>query len=179
MQYYKKIDFKHFDAIQTKTLSFLETKTHHMDKSKFIGPYIPIDVRAYIEHIPEIVEALAEYELTVETISIYMMWKPGDVKPHIDYTGNKARINLPILNCAGTSTKFYDNLITKRMKLNTGATYTVNKNPNPNCVDQIEMTQAAIVRVSAGHSVEMVAENYPRITLTISTIPDAGTLLDD
>jgi hypothetical protein len=178
MEYYKKIDFKNYDAITSKTLSYLETKTHHMDRSKYIGPYIPIDVRGYLEHVPELPEALAEYGLFVETISVYLMWKPGDVKPHIDYTGNKARINLPILNCEGTYTKFYNNLITKRMKLNTGATYTVNKNPHPNCVDQIEMTQAAIVRVSAGHSVEMIAENYPRITLTISTIPDAGTLLD-
>jgi hypothetical protein len=66
------------------------------------------------------------------------------------------------------------------MKLGTGATYTVNVNPDqPNLVDQIEMTQAAIVRVSAGHSVEMNETEYPRITLTISTIPDAGTLLTD
>lgn len=180
MEYHKKIDLTNYDTIVEKTLDFLKTKTHHFDRSTFSGPYIPLDSKAYADHVPEMVASLREYGLYIETVSIYLMWKPGDVKPHIDYTGCKGRVNLPILNCAGTLTKFYDNLITRRMKLGTGATYTINVNPeDPILVDQIEMTQTAIVRVSEGHSVQMDAAHFPRITLTISTIPDAGTLLED
>jgi hypothetical protein len=46
-------------------------------------------------------------------------------------------------------------------------------------VGGVEIDRPTIVRISEGHTVVMNDKSFPRITLTVSTIPDVGLLLDD
>jgi hypothetical protein len=179
MQYYKKIEVDYYDTIIEKTLDFIKTKTDHLDKSKYKGPFINLPHWDFIKHVPEIDWAFRKYGLFFEDANIFLMWDNRDCLPHKDYTDSIARVNFPILNCQGTRTVFYNNLKSKRLILPTGAPFYMTMNKDYVEVDSVEMTQATIVRISEGHSVIMNEEQFPRITLTLSFTPDAGLLLDD
>ncbi len=179
MKYWKHIDIDYYDTIVEKTLDFIKTKTVHMDKSKYKGPFINLPHYQFIKHVPEVNLAFRKYGLFFEDANIFLMWDNKDCVPHKDYTDSIARVNLPILNCQGTKTVFYDNLKSKRLILPTGAPFYMTMNKDYVKVDEVEMTQATIVRISEGHSVIMNESNFPRITLTLSFTPDAGFLLDD
>jgi hypothetical protein len=179
MQYYKKIEVDYYDAIVEKTLDFIKTKTDHLDKSKYKGPFINLSHWDFIKHVPEINWAFHKYGLFFEDANIFLMWDNRDCLPHKDYTDSIARVNFPILNCQGTRTVFYENLKSKRLILPTGAPFYMTMNKDYVEVDSVEMTQATIVRISEGHSVIMNEEKFPRITLTLSFTPDVGLLLDN
>lgn len=179
MQYWKHIDIDHYDTIVSKTLDFIKTKTVHMDRKKYRGPFINLPHYDFIKHVPEVNLAFKKYGLFFEDANIFLMWDNRDCVPHKDYTDSIARVNLPILNCEGTKTLFYENLKSKRLILPTGAPFYMTMNKDFRQVDEVEMTQATIVRISEGHSVIMNESNFPRITLTLSFTPDVGLLLDD
>jgi hypothetical protein len=179
MQYWKHINIDYYDIIVSKTYEFIKCKTDHLDKSKYKGPFINLPHHQFIEYIPEINLAFKPYGLFFEDANIFLMWDNKDCIPHKDYTDSIARINLPILNCEGTKTLFFDNLKSKRLILPTGAPFYMTVNKDYKQVDEVEITQATICRISEGHTVIMNQSNFPRITLTMSFTPDAGLLLDD
>ena len=90
-----------------------------------------------------------------------------------------ARINLPLLNCENTYTRFYKNVITG-----------VSKNPQSGIVsypvintdyelaDKVELTQATILKVSEAHDVQLNDTPVPRIALTLGFSPNPVFLLN-
>ncbi len=63
--------------------------------------------------------------------------------------------------------------------LPTGAPFYMTYNKDYVEADRMPFEFPAIVRISEGHDIFMDETKAPRITLTISTTPDAGLLLDD
>lgn len=179
MQYWKYIDIDYVDVITKKTYDFIKYETEHLDKSKYKGPFINLSHHAFINYVPEIRTAFKPYGLFFEDANIFLMWDNKDCLPHKDYTDSIARVNLPILNCEGSKTIFYDNLISKRVILPTLAPFYYTVNNDYKKVDEVEIDRPTIVRISEGHHVVMNEEKFPRITLTMSFTPDIGLLLDD
>jgi hypothetical protein len=179
MEYWKRIKLSNIDTIISKSLDYVMQNTHHMEKGKFRGPFISISNQEYLKHVPEIHEALREHKLFFEDVNIYMMWQNSDIMPHKDYTAAIGRINIPLLNCSGSHTIFYEGLKAKRLMLPTGNPFYATVNKDYKEVTRVEITEPTIVRVSQGHSVDMNVDLVPRITLTIATVPDAGLLLED
>jgi hypothetical protein len=179
MQYWKRIKIKNFEIIQKKTLEFIQRQDDILDKSKYRGPFINLQHLGYFREVPEVSEAFYSHGLAIEDANIYLMYKNSDSMPHKDYTDSIARVNIPILNCEGTWTTFYENVQSKRLVLPTGAPFYATTNRDYVEVDRVETNQPTIVRISEGHNVIMDETRSPRIMLTLSFNPDAGLLLED
>lgn len=178
MKYWKYLELDNSEKIHEKTLKYIQEKTDFMDKSKYKGPYITLNFFEYKKTVPELQESFLKYGLYITGIHIFLMWRPGDCIPHKDYTDSIARVNFPILNCQGSKTIFYENLKSKRAMLPTRSPFYITVNKDYKEVDSVEIDRPTIVRISEGHTVKMNSEKFPRITLTVSTIPDVGLLLD-
>lgn len=177
--YWKYIDLENLEVIQKKTIEFLHNKTTYLDRSKYRGPFENLKRYNFLNIIPEITESFRKLDLFPDDASLYITFKNSDSVPHKDYTDSIARVNIPILNCEGTFTTFYENIKVQKLILPTGAPYFMTYNNDYYEVDRMPFNQPAIVRISEGHNILMDENRFPRITLTISTTPDAGLLLDD
>jgi len=179
MEYWKYLELDNVEKIQEKTLTFIREKTDFMDKSKYKGPYINLPFFDYNKDVPELQESFLNYGLYITGIHIFLMWNNTDCIPHKDYTDAIGRVNIPILNCQGSKTIFYKNLKSKRLMLPTRSPFYMTINKDYEEAGGVEIDRPTIVRISEGHTVVMNDKNFPRITLTVSTIPDVGLLLDD
>lgn len=177
--YWKYIELENLEIIQKKTLDFLTEKTTFLNRSKYRGPFENLKKYNFLNLIPEIGESFRKLDMFPEDASVYITYRNADSIPHKDYADSIARINIPILNCEGTFTTFYENIQSRRLVLPTTAPFYMTYNNDYYEVDRMPFEQAAIVRISEGHNILMDESRVPRITLTISTIPDAGLFLDD
>jgi hypothetical protein len=107
------------------------------------------------------------------------MWNNKDSVVHKDYTDSIGRINIPLLNCNGTYTMFYENVKSKRLILPTGAPFYMTTNKDYIEADRVEINEPTIIKVCDAHNVIMNEHSAPRITLTLACTPDAGLLLED
>jgi len=181
MQYWKRLDLDNWELIAEKTLDYIKNHTTLLDQSTFKGPFNPFDTAHFISEVPELAQSFAKHGLHYEAANVYVMWANEQSFPHKDYTDSIGRINIPILNCAESSTVFYSNLQGRRVVLPTGAPFYMTMNRKSLIqVGSVEINQPTIVRISEGHDV-ILPNNMPvpRITLTVSTVPDCGLLLDD
>jgi hypothetical protein len=179
MSYWKRIELKNIDVIIEKSLEFLKIHTPYMMKESFKGAFISLAPYQFLQKIPEITESLQEHGLFVEDANIYVMWNNKDSVVHKDYTDSIGRINIPLLNCEGTYTTFYENVHSRRLVLPTSAPFYMTTNKDYIEVDRVEIIQPTIIKVCDGHNVIMDETRVPRITLTLTCTPDAGLLLDD
>lgn len=178
-QFWKRIPLDNLEIIQQKTLDWLRTESDYLDRSKYRGPFVPLKKHRFLEVIPEIAQSFRKLDLFPDDASVYITYKNKDSVPHKDYTDSIGRVNIPILNCEGTFTTFYDNVKAVRLVLPTGAPFYMTSNSDYYEVDRMPFEFPAIVRISEGHNILMNEERAPRITLTVSTTPDAGLLLDN
>lgn len=179
MEYWKHIELVDINIIISKTKQFIEKHTPYLDKRMFRGPFNSLSTKGFGDFIPELHPALKAHGLYYEDANLYIMWNNQDALPHKDYTGAIARLNIPILNCEGTWTTFYQNLKCRRLMLPNGNPFYMTTNKDYIETTRIEMIKPAICRISEGHSVIMDEKRCPRIMLTLSTVPDVGLLLDN
>ena len=178
MKYWKRIQLEHVEIIQKKTLALMAKHSDIMDRTKFKGSFIPFPDQ-YLDHVPEVNQAFAPYGRVCVKAAVYLMWNNRDAMPHVDGEDSIARVNIPLLNCEGTSTVFYENIKTMALKLPTGVVYHPVVNTDYYEVDRVEINSPTILRVTSGHSIIMDEARAPRITLTLMLDPDIHTLLDD
>lgn len=177
--FWKRIDIENLEIIRSKTLNFLNEKTDVLDKSKFKGPFVNLKKYNFLDIIPEIGQSLRKLNLFPDDASVYITYRNVDSVPHKDYTDSIGRVNIPILNYEGSYTLFYSNVKAQRLVLPTGAPFYATTNTDFYESDRMLFHFPAIVRISEGHNILMDESKFPRVTLTISTTPDAGLLLDD
>ena len=106
---------------------------------------------------------------------------------HVDHTiglnGNVyARLNIPVLNCTGSTTAFFD------LDKDTYAKHTTSPGGTKGWpselrnslqpVTQVELVEPTVLRTSVPHTVFCHSCNFPRISLTISFRKDLVSLLD-
>jgi hypothetical protein len=179
MQYWKRIHLEHFETIQRKTLELIKQHSGILDRRNFRGSFIPFPDAEFMEKVPEINQSFAPYGRRCIKSSIYLMWNNTDALPHVDGAESIARVNIPILNCEGTNTVFYENIVTRPLRLPTGVVYEPVINHDYREVTRVEISSPTIIRVREGHSVVMNEARSPRITLTMQLDPDIVDLLED
>lgn len=92
-----------------------------------------------------------------------------------------ARINIPVLNCEHSETRFYSAIRWNPMvkTLPNGITYTYHAASNVQVEDTVILDQPTVIRVRELHSVVNNAKMYPRISLTCAVDPDPVYLLEE
>jgi hypothetical protein len=179
MLYYKYIDIDNFEIIQKKTLDFL-VKNGLCNRKGFS----PLPWQEYIDECPELVTAFSAYGIKPMIGFIHLTILQEDAKTHIDYISDTkpyARINIPILNCAGTKTEFYQAPLEMFESILQHSGYTffqIKDNQSPIKVDEVEIVKPTVIRVQEPHRVNIGTSPTPRITITLTMDKDPIFLLD-
>ena len=183
MRYFRKIDIDHLETIKAKTLEFVEKDDYVYYR---FGPsFNHLDLKSYLEYVPEVEQAFAKYNLKCRMAVAYVMWE-NDTPIHKDTCarynndGRLARINLPVLNCEGTLTSFYSNADFYLYKEPTRGqpSYRIRNPQDLKFEGSVEIDKATVMRISEAHQPVMNLDRAPRITLSLGFNRDPVFLLD-
>ena len=179
MLYYKKINISYYDEIVNHSLHYVKQQTEIFNRERHLASFYEMRLDEFLTAVPEVELSFKDLGLTCIRAAVYVMYKSEHTSIHKDCPWPMARINLPLLNCENTYTRFYKNVITG-----------VSKNPQSGIVsypvinndyelaDKVELTQATILKVSEAHDVQLNDTPVPRIALTLGFSPNPVFLLN-
>jgi len=180
MIYFKEIDIDNLVIIQEKCLAYIKTQETVYKKLKPASWYI-LNVEELKASCPKLQESFSKINLDINYAAAIVMMEEKDIRVHTDNWHQEARINIPLLNCENTFTKFYSNIKTK--ELHNPSTGMVSKTVTN--LDEIiyecglELRKATILRSNEGHHITLPNGNpVPRISLTIGFEQDPVYLLN-
>lgn len=187
MKYFKYLPTNGWESIPEKTWNYL---VEHTDFSGIDDKnWLDLDLDHYRIYVPEIFEIFKPYNLTIDFVAAIKICRPNTFI-HIDTTEDTTyRVNIPVLNYLGTSTKFYrSNVQPKQIILKDGeviesfTNYSVNsilfKEDDCELVTEVCVDKPVILNVKVPHKVSLPNRVYPRITLTIKFKEDITGLIE-
>lgn len=189
MNYWKYVDAGNYEVYAAKLYDKFvnENETFFVPREpySFWNPLNNAGKEQLRADIPEL-DYLSDTYGPINEVALLVLYSDSSTI-HTDHTvgrnaGVKARLNIPVLNCAGTTTAFYDftgpdmaNHVT-----NPGGTkiwpaeFRTTKTP----VSTVELCKPAILRTSAPHTVFCTNDQFPRVSMTVSFKTDLVHLLD-
>lgn len=183
MKYYKKIHIENLDLIIKDCLTYIKTKDDIYYR-KHLATYYPLNLSEFLDSVPLLSLSFKKFELKCNFAAAYVMYKNIHNPIHIDNYEQEARINIPILNCKGTYTKFFNkgsfklahNKITDMHPHILHVWHPDMKEYKP--VDEVEVDCATVMLVNEPHVVYMDEKNAPRITVTLGFDKDPSFLIN-
>jgi len=189
MEYWKKVDIGDYTKWTQKVNGYFNTiyhtrPRHELLRNKtFWNPVLIEDVNTYF---PELVESTCQFG-QINEVSILVI-ESHSTTLHIDHTvglnhGVMARLNIPLLNCEGSCTSFFNisqkDYDTHQTTLG-GTKYWTNEQRDTFIpVTSVELVQPTILRTSTPHAVFCKSCKFPRMALTVSFKDDIVRLLDE
>lgn len=178
MKYWCYTTVNNLEQVQQRTLEYLTT-SGILEQSKKAQGFMMLPKME--QHVPELINLRDDFRFL--GASAYIMWDNSAGLPHRDTTRSRARINIPILNCANTITEFWqcrheESRLTPDLQAGNGLPY------RGYSWDQIELQtavcidQPTVIRVQEIHSIRILGDQVPRITLTVKFWPDVDCLLE-
>jgi hypothetical protein len=175
MKYFKYIDVPGWEVLSDKMRQYLLDRgyTNHQ-------PSYDLFDRDVFYHIPELRSVFKNINLTVVNAGLFYL--PPNSRSTIhkdDVPSGFCRINLPILNCEGSVTRFYqapDSAVKKIQQDNRHPYYYVEPT-DCNLISSVEIIRPTVLDVSEIHEV-INFNNVPRIAATIKFQEDIRYLLD-
>jgi hypothetical protein len=186
MKYYKIVDIGNFTDYNKKLLSYFYDNSNHFKKSSntFWNPLYPEYMDDFLEKNDLFTKNIEKFG-TIRQVSVLILNRDSS-SLHIDadfHRGVQARLNIPLLNCGGSITSFFDIKILREYKSIihptnfTESWHTSIRNIiKPVC--SVELIRPTILRTSSPHTVFCRTCQYPRISLTLSFEKDIVTQLD-
>jgi len=186
MIYHKSIELDGWKSATEQVYTYVKDHTQFLNKQSFFW-----NTLSRIKHQP-CYDALAPVfksaGFDLLRVSFLIITRPvGEIHAdHADtstysYPAPTARINLPVLNCEHSETRFYSPLkwdpIIK--KLNNGVKYEYHTAGNCKLESATTLTGPTILRVRELHNVVVTTPMYPRISLTCDVGPDPVYLLEE
>ena len=171
MIYYKKLDLDHTD-IAKKTLAYVS-----INKDKITSFWTNINFEDFSNHVPEILTFFKKLNITPRRVAITTA--VSSVGIHRDDTSVPVRINIPILNCKGSQTKFWKTSVEPtQLFLPNGVPYLYIDEKDCELKETLELDASTLLRIKEPHSV-CVGDQVPRISLTIEFNENIEYLLND
>ena len=183
MIYYKPIEIENFKIIQLKVKDYIYQTNWHTNEG-----FNVFDKYSLLQACPELESCLHNYGLLPVQFATYITHSQHMAQVHIDSSGNydslKCRINVPILNCEGSATEFYQGGVFQETQqihaagkrnvtfFKCTSTETLKK------VDEIEIIKPTVIRIHIPHRVKINSLSIPRICLSIRTNRDPVFLLE-
>jgi hypothetical protein len=170
MKYFQYITLDNIELIKDKILKFISPIENIPLGLSFINKDLALII------CPELADSVRQYDLEIENLALYTVRIDGPI--HIDYKSekhNKCRINIPLLNCQGSTTEFFSGGDYNRtFQPNKLSYYTnvINENVAVK-VTEVEINQPTILNIQEPHRVITNKTLIgPRITLSIFTDKD-------
>ena len=173
MQYYKVLDLD--CTVVSEKLRAFYLYNECFCKTFWTG----FNTRVISKFCPELQEMFNPLGLTIKTVAFVKTLNPiTDI--HKDYTDYSARINVPVLNCEHTETKFYTTTAEPKIDLlGNGVTYLSYKEEDCTLVDSFCLSKPTVLRVHELHQVCSNNPNFPRVSCTIGFNEDLEHLFDN
>lgn len=170
MKYWKRFPLTHLEAIQEKALKFA-LALPNIVSGKI---WIPVDMPAFRRAVPELTIALAQHRVSAPNVAIIAITKREGMSVHIDEGSHVARLNIPLQNCEGSMTEFYTYPHEPVLMHSIGGIPYLHLEHQDQCVkvDEVELNQPTLLRISEPHRVACNANLLPRLALTVQLSPD-------
>ena len=134
-------------------------------------------------YFPELISGTAEFG-PINELSILLLTSDNSTL-HIDHTigpnrGVEARLNIPIINTAGSYTAFYEGMDNYPYATSPGGTkcWSNELRNSLTPVTWVEVIEPTILRTSQPHTVLNKNGVFPRITITMSFVEDLVKYLE-
>ena len=175
MKYYKYLDIEYKEFSKKLGLYVRE------NKNKFNSFWTHLNTPLILEQIPETQKMFDPLHITVRHISIIITYNTNVIEGiHKDYTDVDLRINVPIINCQGSTTNFYQTNTEPEVRmLDNGIPYYIYDYKDCKLVDSFCLDRPAILRVRELHQVIANKNKLPRISCTIEFKEDISHLMED
>jgi hypothetical protein len=177
MKYYKKLDLE-FETVAKKTLAYVIA-----NKDKVKSFWTNVNFEEFSTHVPEIKTMFAPLNITPIRVSIVSTLSEVAIHRDNHIEGNiptpQARINIPILNCHESETRFWSTTAEPKLVfLDNGTPYLYLETADCKLEDVLQLDRATVLRVIEPHSVHPGPKS-PRVSLTIQFKEDIEYLLND
>jgi hypothetical protein len=187
MNYWKIVEVGNYHVYTAKLLQlFLKQNQKYFDNvNSFWHSVKPQKIQELFKIIPEL-DDLTFLFGTIKELTVLTLFRDSSTL-HIDHTIGlnkdvKARLNIPIINCEGSTTAFFDldkNIFSLHTTGQEGTkvwSSALRKKLTP--VTQVDLVQPTILRTSSPHTVFCHSCKFPRIALTVSFNIDLVHILD-
>jgi hypothetical protein len=178
VRYFKHLELPKWEIVTEAILQWTLNNTDFISNKKYRG-WIPVDTSEIILRVPSIVELFNAAGFNITNISYFIRHNYEPSPPHSHIRDRLARINIPILNCKGTFTKFY-----------TGGEQKLIKNPQGILIKQLvntdllkevaccEIDKPTVLSVDTLHSVTVpINMPVPRVMISVQVDPDPVYML--
>ena len=161
MKYYAELTDLNITGIVASSLAYLH-KHHQNIFEEQVQFFQPLNFSQFNQEVPELVECFATLGLEPVFVAALVMTFPNtDIHRDPGAKEDWARINVPILNCEYSETRFF--------KMKEGIVGTTNINENDcDIVDSLTLSHATALAIGHPHQVVMLEGNYPRISLSVN-----------
>ena len=178
MEYQKRFNLPGWEKVSDQVLEYITNSTDILQKQLFWNT-LHQDIH------PELFNLVSPLfdgtGLTIKGLAIIVV-ATDFAPPHQDALNdnwpNRARINIPILNCSDTRTTFFSANKWEPEFIGHPAAY-IHKIENLKIEDYVEVTEPTLLRVDEIHGIISFNKNKPRVTLTCFVDPDPINLLKD
>jgi hypothetical protein len=175
MLYYKKLDLD-FDVVLKKTLSYA---SNNRDLIKTFWTHI--NFKDFIKHVPEITTMFSSLNITPIRVSLIVAKQNAGIHRDTyikDTPTPVARINIPILNCQESETRFWSTSVEPKLEfLSNGTPYRYLDEKDCVLESVLNLDKPTVLRVTEPHSI-VVGKKVPRISLTVEFEEDIEYLLN-
>jgi len=185
MQYWKIVEAGDYKVYGQKILELHRKKPEFFRHiNLFWNPVKTDRLKEVLDNIPEFQGVIEKFG-PIKQMAVLTLGTDSSTL-HIDHTddlnnGVQARLNIPLLNCEGSSTAFFE-MDEKTFQMHestpSGAKYwptSLRNSLEP--ITEIELIQPTILRTSSPHTIFCRTCQYPRISLTISFVNDVVNFL--
>lgn len=167
MKYYKYLDID-CSIVSPKLIKYVYDNSDLILESQKSSSWKSVNTQDVLNKVPELIEMFTPLSLTIKYLAFFITDIPyGTI--HIDHdTQSNCRINIPVLNCDSSETRFFTISEEPVKVLQKNGIPLLKLNPLA-CtqVDKFELTKPVVFRNNQPHQVVSYNENQPRISCTI------------
>ena len=170
MQYYKVLDLDCTEAAEKLKFFYLMNR----DKFQF---WTDADLSIIKKICPELQEIFDPLQLTIQTVAFVKM-DENQSPIHRDLTSYSARINIPVLHCENTVTKFFTSQAEPRI---IDVTPPIPAYKAEDCVEvaSVVLSKPTVLRIREIHQIISNNPYKPRVSCTIGFKETLDHLFDE
>ncbi len=175
LKYFKIVDTGNFQEYNKEFLNYYNThQSNFIPKNSFWNPLKPESLSHCLINNPDFAKGIAKFGEIRQLAVLILEEKSTSLHIDPDYQqGVMARLNIPLLNCEGSRTVFFNPDTMKQLRYHVDQksktiVWDSNINHLLSPAAEIELIQPTILRTSSPHMVRCTTCNFPRISLTIS-----------
>ena len=167
MEYYRYLDID-CSTVGPKLVKYVYANYASLFNDQYSSSWKAVNTEDVLAKVPELIEMVAPLNLTIRYLAFFITEKQNNTIHTDADTQSDCRINIPVLNCEKSETRFFT--ITEEpvmAKQDNGIPFLMINPLACTQVDKFELTRPVVFRNNQPHQVVSFNEVQPRISCTI------------